>query len=68
MTRARVVRQVTEFLCDPELYCKRPDFFKGTCLEALLIKIKEVKSLPDPTKSTMLALSLYIIYIHTYIL
>jgi hypothetical protein len=34
---------VTEFLCDPELYCKRPDFFKGTCLEALLIKIKEVK-------------------------
>lgn len=52
----RSAEMVTEFLCDPELYCKRPDFFKGTCLEALLIKIKEVKSLPDPTKSTMLEL------------
>lgn len=52
----RTTDMVTEFLCDPELYCKRPDFFKGTCLEALLIKIKEVKSLPDPTKSSMLEL------------
>lgn len=52
----RSTDMVTEFLCDPELYCKRPDFFKGTCLEALLIKIKEVKSLPDPAKSTMLEL------------
>ena len=44
---------VTHFLTDPVGYCKRPDFFTGTCLEALLIKIHEADSLPDPSQTSM---------------
>eukprot|EP00960_Hanusia_phi_P049393 759529-Hanusia_phi.AAC.9 len=49
----RTPDMVTHFLTDPVGYCKRPDFFTGTCLEALLIKIHEADSLPDPGQVSM---------------
>mmetsp|Transcript_52706 Transcript_52706/g.125509 ORF Transcript_52706/g.125509 Transcript_52706/m.125509 type:complete len:448 (+) Transcript_52706:146-1489(+) len=44
---------VCHFLADPEGYCKRPDFFSGSCLVSLLEKLKIVHTLPNPTQASM---------------
>eukprot|EP00802_Teleaulax_amphioxeia_P022499 Tamp_22953.p1 GENE.Tamp_22953~~Tamp_22953.p1 ORF type:complete len:233 (+),score=42.51 Tamp_22953:43-741(+) len=44
---------VTKFLADPAAFCKRKDFFQGTCLEVLMEEMEESHLLPDPSKVTM---------------
>ncbi|MGB1601864.1 MAG: hypothetical protein ACPIOQ_54560, partial [Promethearchaeia archaeon] len=44
------VQRVTEFLVDPDAYCRRPDFFQDTCLYAALSEQTQGQThLPDPT-------------------
>jgi len=45
--------RVTKFLTDPEGYCADPSLFQGTCLLALLQRLKEAHTLPDPRNVTM---------------
>ena len=48
------VQRVTEFLVDPDAYCRRPDFFQDTCLYAALSEQTQGQThLPDPTKCSM---------------
>lgn len=44
---------VTMFLADPVAFCKRKDFFRGTCLEVLMDEMGESHLLPDPSKVSM---------------
>ena len=37
---------VTRFLVDPAGFCHRPDFFKGTCVAALMKELREPSPLP----------------------
>ena len=44
---------VTRFLADPVAFCKRKDFFQGTCLEVLMSEMGESDLLPDPSQVSM---------------
>ena len=41
---------VTRFCADPVGFCRRKDFFRGTCLEVLMEEMGESDLLPDPSK------------------